>query len=98
MTQADTTTDDAGRSRAIAAIHAFADYLAEHPDVPVPTDLQAHRHLPYDAVAAVDAYAAAHPDMKVRNSGSVYWCAMDVRIGDLDVMIGALTTTRPEPK
>lgn len=38
------TTRDPGRARAIAAIHAFAEWLAQHPDVPIPDALQGNCH------------------------------------------------------
>lgn len=38
------TTRDPGRARGIAAIHAFAEWLAQHPDVPMPTDIKAVCH------------------------------------------------------
>lgn len=38
------TTRDPGRARAIAAIHAFAEWLAQHPDVPIPDTLQGNCH------------------------------------------------------
>lgn len=95
MTQAE--TPDPGRTRAIAALHAFADWLAEHPEVPAPTDLNSYLHLPAADVASVDAFGAAHPDMVIKRSGSTYWCQMEVTVGDLKVTIAALTS-RPEPK
>lgn len=33
-----------GRAQKVAAIHAYADFLAEHPDVPAPQYITAHAH------------------------------------------------------
>lgn len=32
------------RAQRIAAIHAFADWLAQHPEVPMPDDIAAYSH------------------------------------------------------
>ncbi len=55
MTQPITT--DADRLRAIAAIHAFAEWLTNNPDVPCPTEIAAHAHATH--VQEVHDFAAA---------------------------------------
>ena len=57
MTQP-TSTTDADRLRAVAAIHAFADWLKDNHDIPVPTQMVAHAHA--DHVQEVYDFADAH--------------------------------------
>lgn len=38
------TPRDPGRARSIAAIHAYAEWLAQHPQVPIPDRLQGNCH------------------------------------------------------
>lgn len=57
----------AKRTRAIAAIHGLAHWLAEHPEVPVPTDAVIYAH---GATATeVSDFAASH-EVPVERSSS----------------------------
>jgi len=46
----DTTLHTTPRARTIAAIHAYADWLAEHPEIPAPNCVTAFHHTVYTDV------------------------------------------------
>jgi hypothetical protein len=63
------------RARAIAAIHAYANWLAAHPEVPLPTDLTGSQHIHGDddeRRAKVRGYAARVGCELVEYQGHLY--------------------------
>ena len=109
MTTRLATSPDAtpGRAAVIAAVHAFADFLAEHPEMPAPTMISALRFIhPHDEadestrVSAVTRWAKAN-DAKIGETSAAVtasltiadWHLHGVRI---DYVYGAFFDQKPE--
>lgn len=69
------------RALTIAAIHAYAEWLAANPDVPVPDGIDGHCYqhgvAPEASVAAAAAVSDAHNGKRHVN-GSSKWITVDV--------------------
>lgn len=90
MTQAteQLTEREPGRALVIAAIHAYAEWLAAHPDVPVPVQLEGTVHRlddPAAEVAAVKNLADVHGATK-HTSGNTGWATVAVMTEPLKVL------------
>lgn len=49
---------EAGRARRIAAIHALANFYAEHPEIPAPAVVRAHTYV--DSLEELEVLATLH--------------------------------------
>jgi hypothetical protein len=69
------------RARIIATIHAYAEWLAEHPEVPAPHNIVAHHHVTAgtlsERIDAVERFAAAN-EIEPWRSGSTVGCRLTV--------------------
>lgn len=76
-------TDTAQRAHQIAALHAYADHLADHPEIPAPTDLVAYHHT---SIAEVKDFAAAQgKDALTTEEDTTRWVDLDLSTGGLRV-------------
>lgn len=76
-------TDTAQRAHRIAALHAYADHLALHPEIPAPTDLVAYHHT---TIAAVKDFAAAQgKDTITTEENTTTWVNLDLSTGRLRI-------------
>ena len=92
-----------GRALAIAAIHAYAEWLAEHPEVPIPGTLAASHHVDFslpvsERAAVVERFAAAH-EIEVWRRGKTVGARLTVMSSEYPVEIDhsvlASTIDRP---
>lgn len=90
------------RLRAIAAIHAYADWLAAHPDVPTPDMMKSYTHnttsLTVDqSQRLANALADAHPSTTKHNREDTNWVTLH-RLGTREFTVDHTVFLTPGPK
>jgi len=86
-----------GRALVIAAIHSYAQWLADNPDVPVPTQLSGSVHptgAPGDARQAALDFHANHGGSKL-SGGNSAWVDFQVSDSPLPVRHVVFADDRP---
>ena len=91
---------DPGRALKIAALHALAEWFAEHPDVAMPTQIQLNHHIGFDDEpdaglrgAAVRQFAARH-DVHYQQEGTMFWADLPLHVPGFDACYAMLTSLR----
>lgn len=85
---------DAARTRAIAAIHAFAAYLAAHPDQPLPQSFTGNVHAegtPAQCNKAVYDFATKH-DLRICQRPNIAYADLHLFRQETDGIDIVLTT------
>lgn len=88
------------RARGIAAIHAYADWLAQHPDVPMPTTVGGVTHQHNDeqeSIRVVRAFADGYGARKL-TSGRTGWAILTLTTSPVQVEHTIFTNTDTGPK
>jgi hypothetical protein len=72
-----------GRAQVIAAIHAYADFLADHPDLPIPHKLEATHYLSSESRDPAANRAMLHgfarrESIEVTRQGATLWAELVV--------------------
>jgi hypothetical protein len=73
-----------GRAQIIAAVHAYADFLAEHPEIPAPSTVTGtfHQHEPREdagRVAYVERYADAQ-EIELDRGDTSMWARLPIAV------------------